>query len=104
MSDSLKNKRIAILATDGVEKVALLGPKKALEQAGATTQVISPKTGKIRGWNHTDWGQEIPVDLPLTSAHPNNFDACPPGRCDEPRFPPPGPRGSEVCKVIFRSS
>ncbi|MGI8961631.1 MAG: type 1 glutamine amidotransferase domain-containing protein [Bryobacteraceae bacterium] len=75
MSENLKGKRVAILATDGVEQVELLEPKKALEAAGATTDVISPKGGKIKGWNHTDWGQEIPVDVNLKSASVNNYDA-----------------------------
>jgi protease I len=75
MSDKLKNKRVAILATDGVEQVELIEPKKALEEAGAQTDVISPKDGKIKGWNHTDWGKEIPVDINLKSADQNNYDA-----------------------------
>jgi protease I len=75
MSDKLKNKRIAILATDGVEQVELIEPQKALEEAGAQTDVISPKDGKIKGWNHTDWGKEIPVDVNLKSADQNNHDA-----------------------------
>jgi protease I len=75
MSDKLKNKRVAILATDGVEQVELIEPKKALEEAGAQTDVISPKDGKIKGWNHTDWGKEIPVDVNLKSADQNNYDA-----------------------------
>jgi protease I len=75
MSDKLKNKRVAILATDGVEQVELIEPKKALEEAGAQTDVVSPKDGKIKGWNHTDWGKEIPVDINLKSADHNNYDA-----------------------------
>ena len=75
MSDKLKNKRVAILATDGVEQVELIEPKKALEEVGAQTDVISPKDGKIKGWNHTDWGKEIPVDVNLKSADQNNYDA-----------------------------
>lgn len=75
MSDKLKNKRVAILATDGVEQVELIEPKRALEDAGAQTDVISPKDGKIKGWNHTDWGKEIPVDLNLKSTDQNNYDA-----------------------------
>jgi protease I len=75
MSDKLKGKRIAILATDGVEQVELLEPQKALAEAGAKTDVISPKEGKIKGWNHTEWGQEIPVDVNLKSADQNNYDA-----------------------------
>jgi len=75
MSDTLKNKRVAILATDGVEEVELLEPKKALEDAGARAEVISPKDGKIKGWNRTEWGQQISVDLNLKSADANNYDA-----------------------------
>ena len=75
MSDSLKNKRVAILATDGVEQVELLEPRKALQEAGAKTEVISPKSGQIKGWNHTEWGQQIPVDRELKSANPNDYDA-----------------------------
>lgn len=74
-STTLSNKRVAILATDGVEQVELLEPKKALEEAGAKTDVISPKEGKIKGWNLTEWGQQIPVDVDLKSADPNNYDA-----------------------------
>ena len=71
----MKNKRVAILATDGVEEVELLEPKKALEDAGARAEVISPKDGKIKGWNRTEWGQQISVDLNLKSADANNYDA-----------------------------
>ena len=75
MADSLKGKRVAILATDGFEYVELTEPKKALESAGAKTEVVSPKDGKIKGWNHTDWGDSVSVDVNLKSADPNNYDA-----------------------------
>lgn len=75
MSDALKNKRVAILATEGFEYVELAEPRKALEAAGAKTEVVSPKDGSIRGWNHTEWGDSVPVDVPLKSANPNNYDA-----------------------------
>ncbi len=75
MSEKLKGKRVAILATDGVEQVELLEPKKALEEAGAKTEVVSPKDGKIKGWNHTEWGKEIVVDVSLKSADPDNYEA-----------------------------
>ena len=104
MSESLKNKRIAILATDGVEQVELLEPKKALEQAGATTQVISPKQGKIKGWNHTDWGEEIPVDLPLAGADPDNFDALLlPGGVMNPDFLRQDPAAVKFVKSFFEA-
>ena len=62
MSGKLQGKRIAIVATDGFEQVELTEPKKALEAAGATVDVISPKSGQIKGWNHTDWGEKTKVD------------------------------------------
>jgi protease I len=75
MSDSLKGKRVAILATEGFEYSELTEPKKALEDAGAKTQVISPKEGKIQGWNKSDWGDSVSVDVALNSADPNDYDA-----------------------------
>jgi protease I len=72
---TLHGKKIAILATDGFEQSELIEPRKALDQAGAKTQVVSPKDGKIRGWNHKDWGQEVSVDVPLKSAKPEDYDA-----------------------------
>jgi protease I len=72
---NLQGKRIAILATDGFEQAELLEPRKALDDAGAATMVISPKEGKIKGWNHTDWGTEVPVDVPLSLAKAEDFHA-----------------------------
>lgn len=72
---NLQGKKIAILATDGFEQVELLEPRKALDEAGAQTQVVSPKDGKIKGWNTKDWGKEVQVDIPLKSAKPEEFDA-----------------------------
>ena len=75
MAENLRGKRVAILATDGFEQAELLEPKEALEKAGAQTEVISPKEGRIRGWNHAEWGQEVAVDRPLASADANHYDA-----------------------------
>lgn len=75
MTDQLKGKRVAILATDGFEQSELEEPKKALEAAGAKTDVVSPKSGQIRGWKHTDWGEHVPVDVPLEGADPDQYDA-----------------------------
>ena len=71
----LKGKKVAILATDGFEQVELADPRKALDDAGAKTQVVSPKSGKIRGWRFTDWGDEVAVDVPLDQAKVDDFDA-----------------------------
>jgi protease I len=71
----LQGKRVAILATDGVEQVELTEPRKALDEAGAQTVVISPKPRSIKGWQHDRWGDEILVDRPLDSARADDFDA-----------------------------
>jgi len=72
---TLDGKRVAILVTDGFEQVELLKPRRALDDAGAETQVVSPRKGKVRGWNHTEWGDEVAVDQPLDGARPEEFDA-----------------------------
>ena len=72
---SLSGKRVAILATDGVEQAELTEPRKALDAAGASTKVVSPKSGSIKGWNHTDWGDPIKVDVTLDTTSPNDYDA-----------------------------
>src|SRR5256885_8484945 len=74
-NQNLQGKKVAILATNGFEQSELLEPRKALDQAGATTKVVSPEAGKIKGWDHKEWGQEVPVDLSLRFAHANDFDA-----------------------------
>ncbi|MBV8306942.1 MAG: type 1 glutamine amidotransferase [Gammaproteobacteria bacterium] len=71
----LAGMKVAILATDGFEQSELLEPRKALQAAGATTTVVAPKSGKIRGWNHTEWGQEVAVDQELQHADPQEYDA-----------------------------
>ena len=75
MSNQLQGKKVAILATEGFEYVELVKPRQALEEAGAKTQVISPKEGKIKGWNIDDWGDEVAVDLSLDKAKPDDYDA-----------------------------
>ncbi|HVC83075.1 MAG TPA: type 1 glutamine amidotransferase domain-containing protein [Chloroflexota bacterium] len=71
----LDGKRVAILATNGVEQVELLEPRQALNQAGARTQVIAPEAGVIQGWNHDERGDRIPVDATLDQVSPHDFDA-----------------------------
>lgn len=71
----LKGKRVAILATDGVEQLELTAPRIALDDAGATTVLVSPNEGRIKGWQHDHWGDELDVDLPLENASASDFDA-----------------------------
>ena len=75
MAGKLDGKRVAILATDGVEQVELERPREALEKAGAETSVVSPADGSVKAWQHDHWGEELAVDVPLSRASPNDFDA-----------------------------
>ncbi|PSB55850.1 protease [filamentous cyanobacterium CCP1] len=75
MAQELNSKKVAILATDGVEQVELIHPKQALEKAGAQAQVVSPKSDSIQGFNHHDKGDRIPVDVSLDRANPSDYDA-----------------------------
>ncbi|HET7584270.1 MAG TPA: type 1 glutamine amidotransferase domain-containing protein [Gemmatimonadaceae bacterium] len=72
---TLQGTRVAILATNGVEQEELVEPKRALDEAGARTAVVSPTSGKISAWQHDHWGDEIPVDVPLEQASADDFDA-----------------------------
>ncbi len=74
-TSTLQGKKVAILVTDGFEQVELLEPRKALDEAGATTKVVSPAGKKVKGWNHKEWGNEVPVDVALDSAKAEEFDA-----------------------------
>jgi protease I len=72
---SLSQKKIAILVAKGFEQVEMTEPRKALEEAGARTDLISPEGGKVRAWNLTDWGEEFAVDVPLDRASAEQYDA-----------------------------
>jgi protease I len=79
-TENLNGLKVAILVTDGFEQVELTEPRKALDQAGARTQIVSPKDGQVRGWKFTDWGENLPVDVKLDGAKAEDFDALlPPG-------------------------
>jgi protease I len=72
---TLNNHKVAILTEEGFEQVELTSPKAALEAAGAVVDVISPKSGKIRAWDKTNWGIEINVDKKLSDVSPDDYDA-----------------------------
>lgn len=75
MASNLNGKRIAILATDGVEQAELTEPRKALEEAGARTELISPKPEQIKAWKLKEWGDNLKVDKTLDQARPQDYDA-----------------------------
>ncbi|MGY2048002.1 type 1 glutamine amidotransferase domain-containing protein [Methylobacterium sp. JK268] len=74
-SDTLKGLKVAILITDGFEQVEMTEPRRALDEAGAETQIVSPKDGQVKAWKFTEWGDEFPVDMPLGRARPDRYDA-----------------------------
>ena len=74
MAGQLEGKTIAVLATDGVEQVELTEPRKAFEDAGAKTELISLQDGEILGFNHIDHGDRFPVDKAVEEASADDYD------------------------------
>jgi protease I len=74
MAEPLRGKRIAALVDNGFEQVELTDPKRALERAGAHVEVVSPQQSRVKGWQHTRWGDELPVDRQLDRADPVDYD------------------------------
>ncbi|HEY3930011.1 MAG TPA: type 1 glutamine amidotransferase domain-containing protein [Candidatus Koribacter sp.] len=76
MADNkIQGMRVAILATDLFEEAELIEPRKALDAAGARTEVISPKSGEIQAVKHDQKTQKVKVDRTLDSANPDDYDA-----------------------------
>jgi protease I len=71
----LEGKRVAILAADMFERVELEKPRKALEDAGATTEVISIHDGEIQGFDHFDRATTVKVDKTVEEVSPDDYDA-----------------------------
>jgi protease I len=75
MMAELSGKRIAFLATDMVEQVELAEPWKAVEQAGATPELVSLEEGEIQAFNHYDKADKFPVDRAVEDASVDDYDA-----------------------------
>jgi protease I len=75
MTASLQGKRIAFLATDGVEQVEYTEPRDAVQRAGAETELVSIKRGIIQAWKHYDHADTFPVDKTVDQADPADYDA-----------------------------
>jgi protease I len=67
--------KVAILACTGFEQVEMTEPRKALEQAGAETKLVSASRGQIQGMHHDKLGDKFDVDLTFEEAKPDEFDA-----------------------------
>lgn len=72
---NITGRKVAVLATDGVEQVELTEPVAALKKAGATVTIISIKKGSIQGMNHDEKGDLINVDATLDDVQAGDFDA-----------------------------
>jgi protease I len=68
-------KKVAILTENGFEESELTSPKKAMEDAGIKVDIVSPQKDKVKAWNHDHWSIELPVDVNLSDAHPDDYDA-----------------------------
>lgn len=75
MANELNGMKIAILVANGFEQVEMTEPKKALEQAGAKVDIISPEKQQVQSWNHLSPADKFPVNVTLDSANPDNYDA-----------------------------
>ena len=67
--------RVAILVTKGFEEIELTNPRKALDEAGAQTVLVSPERGTVKSWTDKNWGSDHTVDMHLSEATADDFDA-----------------------------
>jgi protease I len=75
MADSLNGKKIAIIATDGVEQVELEKPRQAVKDAGGETELLSPQDGEIQAMNHDlEPADTFSVDKSISDASPDDYD------------------------------
>lgn len=75
MQSQLQGRRVAILVANGFEQAEMTEPRKALEEAGATADLISPEEKEVQGMNHDEKGRKFKVDVKLASAAPSDYDA-----------------------------
>jgi protease I len=75
MGKELTNTKVAILVANGFEQSELTVPLERLRAAGAQVDIVSPEKGRVRGWKHTDWGDEFDVDVALDDVSADHYDA-----------------------------
>jgi protease I len=103
-ADTLQGKRIAFLAADGVEEVEYTQPREAVEQAGASVELVSLKPGRIQAFNHLDQSRTYPVDVAAADADPGRFDALVlPGGVANPDFLRTDPDAVAFVKAFFEA-
>jgi protease I len=75
MANRLNDKRVAFLATDGVEQIELTEPWKAVESEGGQPELVSLESGEIQGFEHLDKGEKFAVDRVVADASTDDYDA-----------------------------
>ncbi|MDQ1660856.1 MAG: protease, partial [Blastococcus sp.] len=73
MAAELNGMKVAVLATDGVERVELERPWQALEEAGAEPELVSLEAGSITMYDHIEPGEKKTVDAVVSSADPDGY-------------------------------
>jgi protease I len=71
----LSGRKVAILVADMFEQVELVEPRKALDEAGATTEIVSIDEGEVQGFNHYDIADSVPVDRSVDNVTADEYDA-----------------------------
>ena len=75
-SNRLDGKQVAFLvAAEGIEQVELTEPWRAVQEAGGTPKLLSPKSGTVQAFHHLDRADTFHVDIPVSDADPSSFDA-----------------------------
>ena len=72
---TLNGLRVAILVENGFEQAEMEKPRKALDEAGARTDLISPQRDEVHAAEHEEPGDTFPVDVNLSDADPARYDA-----------------------------
>ena len=104
MAGELQGKKVAFLATDGVEQVEYTEPRKTIEKAGAEVYLVSLKPGKIQGFNHLDKGDTFPVDVAVAEARTDDYDGLViPGGVANPDFMRRDPDAVRFVRSFFDS-
>jgi protease I len=104
MAQELAGRRVAVLATDGVEEVEYTQPREAVEAAGARVELVAPHSGHIQAMQHMDKGNAYLVERTLEEASPEQYDALLlPGGVANPDQLRTDPRAVEFVRAFMRS-